>query len=378
MSSSAPTVNYRVLSAAEAARLQLANLGLPTTAPAREGLSPETVAAEILRSALWGLSRSASGSTWIPVHVTKLLNRAVAAWQAGRWAALRVTAKTAEPPDQKATEFLRQVLEDCELIGDVVSLPKGMWLPAPVRAVHLSRLGCWLLVGGVPTAQFPPAVRERLEYKGAARLLAQEPGSLNVSAPIQSSEEWLRAPADDLLHWTRKTMDEAEIKPFSAQDGGFRFYAPGSPRFLSSKDNLQINRWHESVKIMPDGRCLFRQTTAFGAVRYGIAEIRSAKIAAAEYVDLRDGGARRLMYGLDAIAGCRTRCRRESAGGDHVYILNNEVPGPERRLLATVGQLRKNDGDAYYPRRWVVPQRYSAEVEKALARLYVTVEAQQP
>jgi GT2 family glycosyltransferase len=82
------------------------------------------------------------------------------------------------------------------------------------------------------------------------------------------------------------------------------------------------------------------------------------------------------MYGLDAIAGCCTRCRRKSAGGAYVYILNNEVPGPERRLLATVGQLLENDGDAYYPRRWAVPQQYSAEVDTALAKLYVTVEAQ--
>lgn len=371
-------VDYRVVTAAEAARLQLANLGLPPArATMREAFSPETIAAEILRSTLWGLSRNVTGPAWSPVHVTKLLNRAGAIWWAGHWMALRVVENPKGSAEQKATDFLREVLDGLELIGDVAHLPRGMLLPAPTIAVHLSKLRRWLLVGGVPTIHLLPAVREALEYKGAARLLTDEAVALSLNVPILSSEDWLHVPPDDLQYWTRKTIDEEQIKPFSTREGEFRFYAPGNAGFFSSKDNFQHHRWHENVKMMPDGRCLFRQTTTFGAIRHGIAEIRAAKVVAAEYIDLRDGGVRRLMYGLDALAGCPTKCRRETANGEYIYVLSNEVPGPERRLLATVGQLLKNDGDAYYPRRWAVPRGYSAEVEKALARLYVTVETQQ-
>lgn len=389
MNTALQSVNCRLLSSAEAEQLQLANLGLRpgSAAPDRSDPAPETIAAEIVRSVLWGLScpnpQSSSAvlpseqdaqSAWTPVHVTKVLNRAAAVWRTGHWAAPETADKVAVPAEQKTSDFLRQVLEDLEQIGDVVSLPRGMWLPAPVRAVHLAWLRCWLLAGGLPTVRLPQAAQAACEWRGAARFLTQPPEALNLAVPTLSSAEWLHAPEEDLAQWTRKTIESVKLDPLSGSEG-FRFYAPGSRRFLSSRDNLQINRWHESVKVMRDGRCLFRNTTPFGAVRYGIAEIKAAAVVAAAYVELRDGGVRRLMYGLDAAAGCSTHCRRESGGGEYVYVLNNEVPGSERRLLTAVGRILRNDDEKYYPRRWAVPSGYAAEVEKAFARLGMAIES---
>jgi hypothetical protein len=78
------------------------------------------------------------------------------------------------------------------------------------------------------------------------------------------------------------------------------------------------------------------------------------------------------MYGLDQIAGKAVTVEEDRRHEEIAIILRSELPKPERRFFAALGRLTVAE-DSYYPRTWVFPNGYAAEVRNRLVALGIRV-----
>lgn len=340
------------------------NLGLPaSTISARQvQLNLKEVMSESIRASLWALARSPDAEHPEPVYVTRFLNAA------------RRLIPMADPTDReeddKIAQGLRDTLIELELIGDLAPLQGGYWLPAPMRFVQLLNIDRWLMVGGVPTYLMSVSVRDKLEFSGAARLLSQEPASINLPSFTQSKEDWCRQPIEPIDVWTSKIIENKKLKPYDNLEQQFEFYAPGLLNKRSSGHVYQYNRWENQIHRLPDNRYLSRYKASFGLVFHLIVEVKLGKVVASSPIDLPDAGVRRLMYGLDLAAGHPVTVKTNLVRTDGlVYTLKNELPGPENRIFYTLGFLQENATGKYYPRSWEIKKSFRGEADAALIGL---------
>jgi hypothetical protein len=76
------------------------------------------------------------------------------------------------------------------------------------------------------------------------------------------------------------------------------------------------------------------------------------------------------MYGLDALAGNPVLVEYDMGDTDFVLALASEIPGPEQRLFAALGQV-SFPPEKYYPRTWRFPRQYASEINRRLTSLGV-------
>lgn len=356
----------RLLSQREMQAAALNNLGLPGTPVAqgdeieRQGnVTPLLVRGEALRAALWALS--AEGTE--PVYITRLLHAARPL--------VPVPLETAddESENDPALRVLGETLNELEAVGDVAPLPRGCWLPAPLRCVPLPMIHRWILLGGRPTHRLPRVLRESLEHNGVTRLLTADPAQLGIMLPVQDQEDWTRAPRKPLPEWTRGVVEGATVRPFDDPEATFDCYAPGV-----ALGNLQYYRWVTDPNTLPDGRYLARQRAKRGPATYSLVQVRRGRVVATGSLDWDEGDVRRLLYGLDSLAGHPVRVRVTRAGAAWVFELRNELPSAEHRLFTALGRLCLPPDGAYYPRRWEVAARYAVQAARALRHLDVQLD----
>ncbi len=212
----------------------------------------------------------------------------------------------------------------------------------------------------------PAALRESLEHNGVARLLTVDPAQLGLPLPIQAQHEWTRAPREPLTDWTRRVMEGTSLRPFEDAEATFECYAPAKAR-----KNWQFHRWIAHTATLPDDRYLARQRTRFGATSSSLVDIRAGSVVATEAMRLEEGDVRRLMYGIDALAGWSVHVDIYRNDEAWCFEVRNELPSAEHRLFTALGRLRLAPGDAYYPRVWELPGRYAAQAVRALRALCV-------
>jgi len=344
------------VSAEQALALVRQSLGFFAPSELSQAPISPALCAELLRVSLW--------SNWVlkcrPVYVTRLMNAAARP--------LIPLAALTEEGSESLHELLRSSLEDLGAIGDLVELPGGRWAPAPLRRVPMQAIDRYLILGGPPTGQLPAHIRALVERAGIARLVPAKAPPMPIMIDTLPEEEWLRLPNADLGEWTQRMLSAVGLDP--AGDLEVEVYAPGA----APPGSEQYFRWRMGDSRMPDGRYLVRHRMRRGSNAHLIAELVRGRPIAVGPLRLGDGDLRRLMYGLDLIAGNPVRVRAERRQKQWSLKLRSALPQPEQRLLLTLGrELPRLDGK-YYPQRWDIPIQYAQRVTDALIALGIQVD----
>ncbi len=308
----------------------------------------------LLRSCLWSLSGGQR-----PVHSLRLLNLAVECSPAG------LNTESENGSDVRLR--LRNALSELEGAGDVVSLANGRWLPAPTRDVKLGTADdTRLLVGGLPTSVLPAELSAKVRHHGAFRRTTGGVVARELGLPKESRDSWIGAGPADIRAWT-ESIFEGDYEAFTDgnDSGRFSVYAPESAR----PGTPQYRRWVDRPEKL-SGRFLGRRDVAFGMRQYRAVEVDRGRISQLMRLRLGAGDLRRLMYGLDALAKNPVTVDYDIAGEEISVVLRSEIPGPEQRLFAALGQLSFPD-EKYYPRNWRFPRHYGAEIHARLTSLCV-------
>jgi hypothetical protein len=328
-------------------------------------ISPISFRAECLRAALWASSNGAA----MPVYITRLGSVAEPLLKPDPDFARRRAGNFGEKVE--SAEILRETLEEMEVIGDVSRLAGGYWLPAPLRVVPLRALQHSLLIGGRPIWALPNKLGTRLDYSGVTRFVVGEVDGM----PTEREESWCRLPREDVDKQSARLLAQAELQEFDDPEIEFDLYAAGVSGVRGSQDAFQVRRWTETFASLPDGRYLARQKLFRGRAHYAVAEVKKGKIVRTGPLDTRDGGIRRLMYGIDLLAKCPVRVLVTRDSASCRFVLSNEVPRAEHRLLTALATLKLPEDGRYYPRVWTSATRYAPQIERAFERLGVRVEA---
>ena len=346
----------------------LRNLGLaPGAGNARSDerayadVSSMTFRAECIRATLW----AATNAGEIPIYVTRLMGSTEPLLKPDpnyQIAKLRRQENGTEP-----RELIREVLDEMELVGDVARLPGGYWLPAPLRVVPLPAMKRWLVLGGTPNAMLPEYLVRTLEHSGVARFATAEPAGL----PQESEENWCRLPTEPLAAWTIQVLTNTELRELDDPDLELEFYAPSAAR---GKVPFQTQRWTTVTKSLPDGLYLCRQRLFRAMVHFAVAKLQNGRAVATGPLDRNKVSVRRLMYGMDDRCGCPVRVKKLREGHSTTFILGNQVPRPEHRLLTALAELRLPADGKYYPRLWICDSRYEMQLDKCFERLGVRLE----
>jgi hypothetical protein len=269
--------------------------------------------------------------------------------------------------DSDIRSRLRNTLNELDGAGDVVSLANGRWLPAPTREVRLGTPDdTRLLVGGMPTSLLPAELSSRVRHHGAFRRTTGGTVATELALPMESRDSWVGVGPADLKTWTQSVF-EGDYEAFTEgnDSGRFSIYAPQSAR----PGTPQLRRWVDRPEKL-SGRFLGRRELPFGMRQYRAVEVVQGRIARLMRLRLGAGDLRRLMYGLDALAKNAVAVEYEISGDEISVILRSEIPRPEQRLFAALGQL-SFPPEKYYPRTWRFPRQYGAEIHARLTSLCI-------
>ncbi len=329
-------------------------------------LSEEVLRAEVLRVAIWEQSvltqpHSLEQAT---VSTQRLLRRARFLWQP----ILSDFNKMKSSEGTFAEDGLsRQTLESLAEQGDLLSLEKGRWLPAPLRLVPLSQ-DRYLLVGGIPASLLARTIFQKLYLHGSFRQLdaslAQKHLPFDGSAEpwqFQTQESWLGDSPLSFDELLRRFL-EVPLLPQTTQYNT-EVYIPlfGKP---------QSNRWLPLDRISERGRYLLRSQKRWGQRFYTIGYIENGQIKE-QSQDLESWDVRRLCYALDDNAQAPTCVKWNRRDG--VLTLYSELPGRERKRLALLGTLQANGTNLYYPRLWRIQPRYEQNMKKVLRDIAIVI-----
>lgn len=335
-----------------------------------------TIQTEALRVALW--MHSAQGTQ--SVHINRIL-RAAQRLLRPIWVQRGKTDEVYSLADgNDDIDFLADVREDAGLddrlyvlhrdalneldaIGDIVELPYGYWMPAPLRVVALPKSGSWLLVGGIPTNCLPASVRAYLKHSNFARLLSRAPDALDFRCAQQSFTTWSDQPADKLLVWTERILHETILESFSSMEGCY-LYVP-------SPGQTQEARWKKEYQHIKDGRYLARIRRG-AQTHYRVVLLKQHDIMLwGEIVwGIRDP--QRLCYDLDALSGCPVSIHEKRVSNGYILTINNALPKAEQRLLIALGRVNTQKSTHYHS-NWTISTEHIMDVREALQQIGVKI-----
>lgn len=342
---SSPPLRAQPVGAAAARAAVLEALAMPPSAA-----EPE-LGYEVLRAVAWASTLGRE-----PVHVRTLLDRAVDAHAAA-------TLDQPAPGDDVRREALRSKLTELSRLGDVAELDGGRWISVPGVVVQIAD-GPDLLVSGVPLRALPPGVRGAVEAHGAARLLTHRGTADTLGLPQVWFADWTRPPPGTLEEWTRAALAEQVPRSGAEVGQGLQLYSPSQAR----PGAYQPERWANPSAAL-DGVQLARRTVGTYWRVYSLVLVEAGSITGVREIDpLR---ARRLMYGLDLLAGNPTVAHWTARGEDVELQLRNPLPAPEARALLALARHTTAATDSA-ARTWLV-RRHRSQVRRLLTGLGVTL-----
>ena len=342
-----------------------------TSNSTEEALDDSALIAEILRSILWVLSCEGT----VSVHIVRLLNYVTTCLTGVYLTPTAQRTQSSDKPDAgrlaaqstgSLRELTRQKLEDLETIQDFICLPRGYWLPTPLRHVPLKRQNDVLIVGGVPTRRlFQHLDSDAIRISGHTRHTSTAQACLLPYC--QDFEEWCGIPAQDLQTWTQDIIEQVTMVPGEQMVNAYSLYVP-------SPENMQYYRWQEFPSSFEDGYYLLRQKTLYDSNIYYLGRFEHGQLTKVSLSSLQNLLVRRLQYGFDLLTGYPTEvhCRKDAYNS--LFVLRNALPHAEQRLFTALGSILPNEDGKYYPRRWLIHSDFHKEAIDALRHLGIRIE----
>lgn len=236
----------------------------------------------------------------------------------------------------------RYGLSALSLVREIQQLPRGFWIPTPVRAVELGEFS--LVVASVPT--------HRLEYEipgakraGVSRIV---PSAQCSHLERQDFSSWVgHTPTDPrlstlnelskLVAELRPTVQNARLEYFRVDVG--RHGYGGAPRF----------RWHtEPGNPLPidDSAFLCREQRGQSGYRFCLVRRRSGKVQEEAPVS---GRPTRLQFGIALVEGKPIQIDYAIREATVELIIPESLPKAEYRFIEAIGiQVHKHFGARTY------------------------------
>ena len=236
------------------------------------------------------------------------------------------------------------VLSRLAEIGDIVELGAGFWAPGPVRIVRAIRNGqsAVLVTGGAPFEVLQFELATCLSCVGCGRFLRPDRARLRrlqVEHELQSVQDWVGSPSENLSAWTRRifrSLAENMSPMADIEASECEIYAPddlpGKPRqrnWVSLKE----------LSVVPRGLRLCRppsgQSATYDRPTY-VATLRDDNERAVFHrlalvpEDIRI----RLMFGFDQMMGLKRTVILEVGHRVCRASIPFKLPDPESRILA--------------------------------------------
>ena len=336
----------------------------------------EALIAEVLRVAVWALSvwKRDALRTGTLASTRRVLAHARAIWEPFHEennAHIAQQHRQESRSDFEETDLERDTLDTLEEQGDILSLPGGSWLPAPLRLVPLGNTQ-YLLVGGLPTHLLPPAILQSLNFHGSFRHIyistkEQPPTSVYIGNwQFQALSSWL-GPTPPTLSELLQVFSSQTLLPvsdYNSRSMSYEAYAA----YINKPQGL---RWL-SLGDVRDGRYLLRTRAWWGTKQYSIGEIQNRQLVRQSHELHRPNiEVRRLCYALDWKMKTPTQAKLSRT----MLTLWSELPVRERRLMAAIATLAPEE--RYYPRIWQgITHKQLDNVSEMLQHLGITIISQ--
>lgn len=353
----------------------------------------ERVVADYLRQALCHLGVEEGGTRVGAVHIHRLLasvRRHLHGWipevKEPPWVLPgEADLDGAEEPDSRdqslgARDVALRVLRRLTLIGDCAHGGEGYYLATPPRVVPLPS-GKALVIGGLPTRAAADALAVPVGWAGLARGVAAEHLARAGGGSRQALDAWLVWPAQTLAAWTEDMLGEAQKQALPSpglDPASFEVYAP----HLQANQG-QINRWMPAkvwrAGNTPAGLGLTLCRTRARPRRFWLAPLVSGPHGPAFNRErpVPPRTVRRLMYGIDQLAGATVLARVLSvvSGLKHERELRlfNWPAREEYQLLAALAYDTTPPEGPFLPIRYRVAPEWWPDVRAALEGLSIRI-----
>jgi hypothetical protein len=244
-------------------------------------------------------------------------------------------------------------LERLEVLTEAVRLPRGYWLPAPIRCVDA--YGVFLILAPLSTSDLHKLVGAPLAVAGSGRVATAIPPEV----PPQDYWSWIAAPRDTAL-WASAVLEElrGRLRATTLDTASIDIHAAqGSEGQPTSKE---VGRWLRlgSLKSF-SGLTLCRARVGPRAFRYFFASISGGVIT--HEADIQPDQRARLRFGLDLLSGNRHRIRGHPKGDALQFEFYRPLPIEELRLIHALCICYSDDAHQVIEvsRRYFVPIRES-------------------
>ncbi|MYG00418.1 hypothetical protein F4212_14985 [Candidatus Poribacteria bacterium] len=239
-----------------------------------------------------------------------------------------------------ATDILNKLCN----VGDIVKLGNGFWAPGPVRIVKTAdgREGTLLVIGGAPFETLEKKFAIRISCVGCGRFVHPDRTGfrrLQVEQELQSVDDWLGGPTQDLSTWTQrafKALVENMSPAVNVEASECEIYAPdelpGKPRrgnWLSIRDFSIVPTGLRLCRPPADKSSSYDRPTYLAVLREdgGIATFRQLALVP---IDIR----LRLMFGFEQLHGIQRTVTIEINDQICRTRVPFKLPDPESRILA--------------------------------------------
>ena len=235
-----------------------------------------------------------------------------------------------------------KVLERLGTIGDIVKIGGGFWAPGPIRIVRpeCDEENVLLITGGTPIELLQIKFGTRVSCSGSARFLHMDRLSMRqmqIEHELQSLEDWLVWPSEDLYTWTRRNIRSllANMSVANLEVDGLEIYAPDDlPGKPGQKNWVRIGEFG----VVPTGLRLCRPSSGMSALydrpTY-LAELqfRSGRTFFRHVAQVPNDIRLRLMFGFELIKGVYRSVTIEVLGRILRVYIPFKLPEPENRVL---------------------------------------------
>lgn len=238
----------------------------------------------------------------------------------------------------------KDILERLSIVGDIVKLGNGFWAPGPVRLIKAteSREEPLLVVGGAPFEILEKKFSIRISCVGCGRFVHIDHAGyrrLRIEQELQSVEDWLGGPTQNLSIWTRRTFKALVENMSPASDieaSEFEIYAPDDLPGKSGRGNWLSIR---DFSIVPSGLRLCRpsanKSSKYDRPTYlGVLREDRGKAIFRQVAQVPIDILIRLLFGFEQMYGVQRTVIFEVSDQICRTHLSFKLPDPESRILA--------------------------------------------